>query len=343
VRGYIHKNIKTPNQTSANLKTYDQTLLPNPLDQQKLSIAKCIQNIRNQETSRLTTKLSDNNCTNSKSFKTIECSKHFQTTSTISRDLIKETTMLTEKPVSLEIAKQTIISKQEAKRHFTKSINIRLIDQFNEVVDETNAVDTDDDEQNEVAVNLRMIRRTNHREDTIDARTVSILQKLNIYSPKIRTVSSKLKSISRPIISDSIIFTTPRSITKDIKLTTHLVTSGYTNRHSTVTMNSDTLKSSLIADYSLVTTNSTLMNKNDDLEFINICDMLYDTRQQNHTCELTDAPRHVLLSKNETRLVTEFETPMRILPIKTSVRYQPTDAIDDRVILQYDPGGSQMK
>ena len=71
--------------------------------------------------------------------------------------------------------------------------------------------------------------------------------------------------------------------------------------------------------------------------------MLDGTGQQNRTCELTDAPRHVLLSKNETRLVTEFETPMRILPIKTSVRHQSTDAINDRVILQYDPGGSQEK
>ena len=121
------------------------------------------------------------------------------------------------------------------------------------------------------------------------------------------------------------------------------MTSGYTNRHSTVTMNSDTLKSSLIADYSLVTTNSTLMNKNDDLEFINICDMLYDTRLHNYSCEQNIASRHVLLSKKETRLVTEFKTPMRILSIKTSVRHQPTDAIDDRVILQYDPGGSQEK
>jgi hypothetical protein len=105
VRGYIHKNIKTPNQTSANLKTYDQTLLPDPLDQQKLSIAKCIQNIRGQEASRLTTQPSESNCTNLKSFKAIECSKNYRTISTISSDATKETTMLTEQPVYFEIAK----------------------------------------------------------------------------------------------------------------------------------------------------------------------------------------------------------------------------------------------
>jgi hypothetical protein len=71
--------------------------------------------------------------------------------------------------------------------------------------------------------------------------------------------------------------------------------------------------------------------------------MLHGTRKQSHTSELIDASRHVQLAKNETRLATEFKTPMRILSIKTSVRYQPTDAIDDRVILLYDPGGNQEK
>ena len=117
------------------------------------------------------------------------------------------------------------------------------------------------------------------------------------------------------------------------------MTSEYTNQHSTVTMNSDTSKIWPIANN--VTTNSTRMNKNNELEFINICNMLHGTRKQSHTSELIDASRHLLLLKNETRLVTELKTLMRIPLIKTSVRYQPTDTIDDRVILQYDPGGSQ--
>ena len=76
---------------------------------------------------------------------------------------------------------------------------------------------------------------------------------------------------------------------------------------------------------------------------INICDISYDTRQHNQTCEKIVAPQYVLLLKKETILVTEFETPMRILHTELPIRYQPTDAIDDRVILQYDPGGSQRK
>jgi hypothetical protein len=139
------------------------------------------------------------------------------------------------------------------------------------------------------------------------------------------------------------VFTTPRSITKDTKPTTHRVASEYTNQYSIVTINSDTSKILPIADYSLVTTNSTLMDKSEGLKFTNSCDMILDTRQNFHTCKPIDALKRVPIFTLDFRLVNFLETPMRILPIETFVRYQSTDAIDDRVILQYDPGGSQEK
>ena len=107
-------------------------------------------------------------------------------------------------------------------------------------------------------------------------------------------------------------------------------------------MNSDTSTFSSKADNPLVTTNSTATDENDDLELLNICDMLHDTRLHS-ACEQNITPRQVTFFKSEPISVKYFETPMRILLIQTPVRYQPTDAIDDRVILQYDPGGNQEK
>ncbi|NDB83810.1 MAG: hypothetical protein EB127_13960, partial [Alphaproteobacteria bacterium] len=349
-RGYIHKDIKTSNQTSIFMKVYDKTPSFKSFDQQKPSIAKSVQSIYNQNISESTMKPSENRPTNSKSSETTDYLKQCSISSTISKDARTEiTTTLTKQPVYFEIFKQTTFSKQKSENHSIRPINIALIDQFNKVVDETNVADTDDDEENQVVTKLRMIRRSKHRQDTNelstlnDAKAIRILQKLDIYAPKIRTVSSKLRSISRQANSKGMVFTTPRSITKDTKTTTHLVTSEYTNQDSIVNMNSGTSKILPIANSSLVTTNSTRMDKSDGLEFANIGDMLYCTRQNSHTCEPIDTLQCLLLSKKETRLVNFLKTPMRILPIKTSARYQPTDAIDDRVILQYDPGGSQMK
>jgi hypothetical protein len=93
------------------MKTYDRTPSFKLFDQQKLSSVKSVQSIHNQNISESTMKPSENRSTNSKSFKTSECSKNYRTTSTISSDATKETTMLTEKSVSFEIAKQTTISK----------------------------------------------------------------------------------------------------------------------------------------------------------------------------------------------------------------------------------------
>ena len=81
----------------------------------------------------------------------------------ISKDSIAETIIPTKQPVSFEIAQHITISKQGQENHSTRPINICLIDQFNEVVDKTDVVNTNDDEQNEVVTKLRIICRTRHQ------------------------------------------------------------------------------------------------------------------------------------------------------------------------------------
>jgi hypothetical protein len=279
----------------------------------------------------------ENKCLHSKSSKTMDCSK-----------LYSPCTKLAKQPVYLEVEQQTTISEQESEDMFTKPINIRLIDQFNEVFDETDAAGTNDDEHNEVVTNLRTIRRTRHREDmnqlrTLeDSRTVSILQKLCIYAPKIRTVYSTPRSILSEAHSESMIFTTPRSVTKYEKFATF--TNEYADQHPTVMMNSDTSTVLSKADNSLLTPNSTRENGSNKSELIKICDMLqHDTRCPNHTCDQMVVTQHELLIKTEVMLVTKVGASMHILRIKIPVRHYSTDAIDDRVILLFDPGGSQRK
>jgi hypothetical protein len=55
------------------------------------------------------------------------------------------------------------------------------------------------------------------------------------------------------------------------------------------------------------------------------------------------ATQHELLLKTEVILATKFDASMHILQIQIPVRHYYTDAFDDRVILLFDPGGSQKK
>jgi hypothetical protein len=234
-RGYVYKDktMKLLTQASATIKAYSKSLLFKLFDQQKLQITKGAETTRDQNASGLMRESLESKCLNSKSSETIDCLKQYSPCTTLAK-----------KPVYLEVEQQTTISEQESEDMFTKPINIRLIDQFNEVFDETDAAGTNDDEHNEVVTNLRTIRRTRHREDmnqlrTLeDSRTVSILQKLCIYAPKIRAVYSTLRSILSEAHSESMILTTSRSVTKYEKFATF--TNEYTDQHPTVMMNSDT-------------------------------------------------------------------------------------------------------
>jgi hypothetical protein len=97
-------------------------------------------------------------------------------------------------------------------------------------------------------------------------------------------------------------------------------------------------------DNQLLTPNSTREDGSNKSELIEICDMLqHDTRCHNHACKQMVATQHELLLKTEVILVIKFDASMHILRIKIPVRHYSTDAIDDRVILLFDPGGSQEK
>jgi hypothetical protein len=284
-----YKTSKLPTHASATIKAYSKSRLSKSFDQQKLPITKGAQTIRDQNASGLMRESHWSKCLNSKSSETMNCSKLYSPYLTLAKQ-----------PVYLEVEQQTTISEQESEDMFTKPMNVCLIDQFNEVFDETDAAATDDDEQNEVMTNLRTIRCTKHREDmnqlrTLeDSRTVSILQKLCIYAPKIRTVYSTPRSILSKAQSGSMIFTTPRSVTKYEKFAKF--TNEYTDQHPTVMMNSDTSTVFSKADNPLLTPNSTRVDGSNKSELIEICDMLqHDTRCHNHTCEQMVATQHKLL------------------------------------------------
>ena len=65
----------------------------------------------------------------------------------------------------MDSLQHTAISDTDANNYSTNPINVRLIDKFDEVVDETIATETDDDDDTRVTIKWKVRRVTRHRDN----------------------------------------------------------------------------------------------------------------------------------------------------------------------------------
>ena len=349
------ESYKTPKKTVVTLKSSNHDSSRKLCEQQKVSEARSKQHINRQNEFALSIKSRWERNVNTRMTKEMDCRQKDATATTIFKEAIKDTTTLITQPLPLDNLQQTAISNLETNDYSMKPISICLVDKFNEVVGETDVIETDDeddnDDENEIVTKWRIRRCTKHQRDMDelsileDLKTIRILQKHDTYEPKIRIASMKSRSVSRHKDSEGLIFTTPRCVTKseNSNLLLHSVTNKQSDYYSTVTIDSDVSKLSLTSDQSSSTQSSVSTDDSDQLDLVNLCDTSYEMELQKQTQEPEVVSQHQETPDSSEPLpVTDFEiTPTHLVATQLLNGNLNRDTIDDSVILQFDPGGSQ--
>ena len=105
--------------------------------------------------------------------------------------------------VTTDILQTNIDSNSEDENCSKEPTNIRLLSYFNQSIDETYTIQSDDDEDGEITIKQKTRRVTRHQENeeqqsiSDDLKLHNILYKRDVYEPKIRVVSPKNRSIVR--------------------------------------------------------------------------------------------------------------------------------------------------
>ena len=133
--------------------------------------------------------------------------------------------------VTTDILQTNIDSNSEDENCSKEPTNIRLFSYFNQSINETYSIQSDDDEDGEITIKWKVHRVTRHPENeeqlniSEDLKLHNILYKRDVYEPKIRVVSPKNRSIVRQNNLENSMFTTPRSTTTTVKPTENPMTS----------------------------------------------------------------------------------------------------------------------
>jgi hypothetical protein len=164
--------------------------------------------------------------------------------------------------VKTDVLQANIGRSSEDENYSAKPTNICLLSYFNQSIDKASAIQSDDDEDNEITIKRKVRRVTRHQvneEQLIisdDLKLHNILHKRDVYESILRVRSPKIRSIVRQNDLQNSMFKTPKSTSKNVTPTEILTTNEQHKNYSTAIIDTEKLNlSSATDDNTLLTLN----------------------------------------------------------------------------------------